>query len=599
MARHLGPESCAGHREVPGEVLTGETDRPAIEPRNHQSGVPTLLSDAEGNTRHGDNRKSCRDSTRSETLSMPGSQLHGSWEVSFVSGADKPDGAGKATSRKSAVYADEKSDNSVVPRKSSNNGPCPAETMEGRGLAKGNREPSSALRTQSRAGALSGLPAIRRAARQDRRARFTALLHHITVQLLRESFYALKRDAASGVDGVSWRDYEQELLPKLRALHQRIHTGSYRSRPVRRVWIPKADGSERPLGVTAVEDKIVQAAVVKVLESIYEEDFLGFSYGFRPGRGQHDALDALSVGIQSRRIRWVLDVDIRAFFDTIDHDWLMCFLQQRIADRRILGLIARWLRTGVMEDGRRIPARQGTPQGAPISPLLANIYLHYVMDLWVRQWRRRYARSDMIMVRYADDSVLGFESRGEAQRFHQALERRFADFGLTLHSGKTRLLRFGWFAVEDRRKRGEGKPESFDFLGFTHYCSRGRNGWFEVGRRTIKKRMVATLKELRETLHRRRHEPIQALGRWLSRVYRGHCNYFHVPGNSRQVEAFRREAIGAWRHALMRRSQRHRLTWERMKVLAKAFLPYPRQLSMHPYPVVRFGVKTQGRSRMR
>ncbi|GAB3381838.1 group II intron reverse transcriptase/maturase [Azotobacter armeniacus] len=516
-----------------------------------------------------------------------------------MSGADKPDGAGKATSRTPAAYAGEKSDNPIVPEKSSNKGLGPAETMEGRGLAKGNREPSSAPRTQSRPRALSGLPAIRRVARLDRRARFTALLHHITVELLHESFHALKREAASGVDGVSWRDYEQGLLPRLEALHRRVHTGRYRARPVRRVSIPKADGNERLLGVTALEDKIVQMAVARVLEAIYEEDFLGFSYGFRPGRGQHDALDALSVGIQTRRVRWILDVDIRSFFDSIDHDWMMCSLEHRIADRRILGLIARWLRTGVMENGRRIPARQGTPQGAPISPLLANIYLHYVMDLWGCQWRRRHARGDMIVVRYADDSVLGFESRAEAVRFHRALERRLADFGLTLHPGKTRLLRFGWFAVEDRRKRGEGKPETFDFLGFTHYCSRGRNGRFEVGRKTIRKRMAATLRDIRETLHRRRHEPIQALGCWLGRLYRGHCNYFHVPGNTRQVEAFRREIIGAWMHALRRRGQRHRLTWERLKALARVFIPYPRHLPMHPYPVVRFGVKTQGRSRMR
>lgn len=516
-----------------------------------------------------------------------------------MSGADKPDGAGKATSRASAVYANEKSDSPVVPEKLPNNGPGPAEVMEERGLAKGNSEQLSAPRTQSRTSALSGLPAVRQAARQDRRVKFTSLLHHVTVELLHESFYNLKRDAASGVDGILWREYEQDLLAKLKALHGKVHSGRYRAKPVRRVYIPKADGSERPLGVTALEDKIVQTAVVKVLEAIYEESFLGFSYGFRPGRGQHDALDALSVGIQKTRVRWILDVDIRAFFDTIDHEWMMCFLQHRIADKRVLGLIARWLRVGVIENGQRIPAKQGTPQGAPLSPLLANIYLHYVMDLWVRQWRARTAQGEMIVVRYADDSVLGFERLGEALVFQDALAARLAQFNLTLHPEKTRLLRFGWYAAEDRRNHGLGKPETFDFLGFTHFCSRSKNGMFEVGRVTISKRIRATLKEIRAQLHKRRHEPVPVIGQWLSRLFRGYCNYYHVPGNRRRLDIFRREIISAWRHALKRRSQRHRLNWERMTALARLFIPYPRELPMHPYPITRFGGKTQGRSRMR
>ncbi|WP_420801099.1 reverse transcriptase domain-containing protein [Pseudomonas chlororaphis] len=318
-----------------------------------------------------------------------------------MSGRDKPDGAEKATSQKSAVYADEKSDSSVVPEKLPNNGPGSAEAMEERELAKGNSEQSSASRTQSRTSALSGLLAVRQAARQDRRVKFTSLLHHVTVELLRESFYSLKRDAACGVDGISWREYEQDLQEKLKTLHDKVHSGRYRAKPVRRVFVPKADGSERPQGVTALEDKIVQTAVVQVLNAIYEQNFLGLSYGFRPGRGQHDALDALSVGIQNSRVRWILDVDIRAFFDTIDHKWMMCFLQHRIADRRVLGLIARWLRTGVIENGKRVPTKQGTPQGAPISPLLANIYLHYV-DGFVDQamaWAYGTGRDDRRAVR--------------------------------------------------------------------------------------------------------------------------------------------------------------------------------------------------------
>jgi RNA-directed DNA polymerase len=381
--------------------------------------------------------------------------------------------------------------------------------------------------------------------------------------------------------------------------NDKVHSGWYRAKPVRRAFVPKADGSERPLGVTALEDKIVQTAVVQVLNAIYEQNFLGLSYGFRPGRGQHEALDALSVGIQNSRVRWILDVDIRAFFDTIDHEWMMCFLQHRIADRRVLGLIARWLLTGVIENGKRIPAKQGTPQGAPISPLLANIYLHYVMDLWIWRWRGRTAQGEMIAVWYADDSVLGFEKREDAWSFRHALESRLAQFNLTLHPEKTRPLRFGWFAVEDCKKRGEGKPETFDFLGLTHLCSQTKNGMFVVGRMTISKRMRATLKEIRVQLHKRRHEPVPVIGQWLSRLFRGYCNYYHVPDNTRRLDAFRREIIGAWRHALKRRSQRHRLNWERMIVLAKLFIPYPRELPMHPHPITRFGVKTQGRSRMR
>jgi len=374
----------------------------------------------------------------------------------------------------------------------------------------------------------------------------------VTVELLHESFYNFKRDAASGVDSLSWLEYEQGLLTRLTALHDKVHSGRYRAQPVRRVFIPKADGSERPLGVTGLEDKIVQTAVVQVLNAIYEQNFLGLSYGFRPGRGQHDALDALSVGIQNSRVRWILDVDIRAFFFTIDHEWMMCCLQRRIADRRMLALIARWLRTGVLENGKRIPAKQGTP----ISPLLANIYLHYVMDLWIRQWRERTARGQMIAVRYADDSVLGFEKHEDAWSFHQALEARLAQFNLTLHPEKTRLLRLGWFAIEDRKKRGEGKPETFDFLGFTHICDKTKNGMFVVRRVTIAKRMRTTIREIRAQLHKRRHEPVPVIGQWLSRLFKGYCNYYHVPGNTRRLDAFRREVIGAWRHALKRRSQR-------------------------------------------
>jgi RNA-directed DNA polymerase len=598
VANHSGPESCGMHREVHVEALTGETDRPAIEPRNISSGMPTLLSEAEGNTEHDDNRKSCADPARSETLSMSGSLSYGSSEISSVSGVVWPDRAGKVHDRNPAIDAGEKSDTPILPRKLPNKGDDPAEVMEGRGVTKGNADEDPAPRTQSRdISASTGLEGVREAARRNRKSRFTALLHHVTPSLLVESFYALRKQAAAGVDGVTWHDYESQLYGRVHELHREIHSGAYRAQASRRVCIPKADGKLRALGIAALEDKIVQQAVATVLSAIYEQDFLGFSYGFRQGRGQHDALDALSVGISDRKVNWILDADIRSFFDEIDHEWMLRFLEHRIADRRVIRIIRKWLKAGTLEDGRRIASVRGTPQGSVISPLLSNIYLHYVLDLWAQQWRQRYAAGDVILVRYADDSVVGFQYEGDAKRFLAALRERLAKFKLELHPDKTRLIRFGRFAAQQRQERGAGKPETFDFLGFTHCCGTARsNGQFKIIRLTSKKRMRASLARIRQTLMRRRHEPVPVVGRWLRRVIQGYFNYHAVPGNLRRLSGFLYAVRRSWRHALMRRSQRHRLPWSRFSRVVSKYLP-PCKI-LHPHPSERFYVNTFGRSRM-
>ncbi len=587
MANHSDPESCVAHREVWGEALTGETGRPAIEPRNQEIGMLTELNISESNIGHDVNRKTCPDPARSKTLSMSGSVLHRSWEVwevptKFVGGA------GKVNNRNPAIYATQKSDTPIVPGKPPNKGK-PAEVVEERGVAKGNVEEAPADRAQNRTPASMGLQGIREAAKKDKRMKFTSLLHHITPTLLVESFYALKQNAAAGIDGVTWREYEEGLFTRVEELHREIHTGAYRAKPSRRVFIPKADGKQRPLGIASVEDKIVQQAVTTVLNMIYEEDFLGFSYGFRQGRSQHDALDALAVGIGSRKVNWIVDADIQAFFDTIDHEWMMRFLEHRIADKRLLRLIGKWLKAGVIEDARRVAAVKGTPQGAVISPLLANVYLHYALDLWAQQWRGRHAKGQVIMVRYADDSVFGFENRGDAQTFLAAMRERLAKFGLVLHPDKTRLIEFGRFAIKDRERKGEGKPETFDFLGFTHCCSMTRKGSFKMLRLTVKKRMRSTLKEIRAKLRGKMHNRVGEVGQWLGSVVRGYFNYFAVPGNEYRMCSFRSEVCRTWRRMLIRRSQRHNLSWERYQRLVKRFIPAYRHA--HPYPEERFRVK--------
>lgn len=431
---------------------------------------------------------------------------------------------------------------------------------------------------------MNGLDRIREAAERDRNLRFTNLMHHLTAELLRESYGALKRTAAAGVDDVTWQEYGEGLESRIMDLHDRVQSGRYRAKPSKRVWLPKPDGRHRPIGIAALEDKIVQQGVVWVLNQIYEKDFHGFSYGFRPERSPHNALDAIWVGITQRKVNWVLEADIKSFYDTINHTWLMEFLERRIADPRMLRLIRKWLRAGVSEDGEWSRTEVGTPQGSVISPLLSNIYLHYVLDQWVAEWRKNKAIGEVIIVRYADDFVMGFQYRREAERFLGEMKERFDQYGLEIHREKTRLIEFGRFAEANRAERGEGKPETFDFLGFTHICSRTQKGnRFTIRRKTIAKRLRTKLKEVREAIIRRRHEPVPVLGKWLRSVIQGHLNYFAVPGNRKAVDRFRTESNRAWLFALRRRSQKSRnLTWDRIKRLIKTWIPTAK--TQHPYP---------------
>jgi len=486
-----------------------------------------------------------------------------------------------------------KSDSPVVPEKSPNkDGQPAAEGMEGRGLAKGNLPQQNASRTPSRYDAPSALERVRQAAGKDKRLRFTALLHHIyNLETLRMAYFRLKKEAAPGVDGETWRHYGEQLENNLQDLSERLKRGAYRAKPVRRVYIPKADGRQRPLGVTALEDKIVQRAAVEVMNAIYETDFLGFSYGFRPGRSQHQALDALYTGLLTRKVDWVLDLDIKGFFDAISHEWLVKFIEHRIADRRVVRLIQKWLHAGVLEDGKRIRVEEGTPQGGSASPLLANIYLHYVFDLWIQAWRRKRAHGDVIVVRFADDIVVGFHSKSEAERFWVELAERMRKFHLELHPEKTRLLEFGPFAILNRQRRGEGKPETFNFLGFTHICVKKRsNGMYTVLRRTMRKRLQAKLSEVKAELRRRMHVPIPEVGQWLRSVVGGHFRYYGVPMNNPALTAFRFQVGWHWYRTLSRRSQKGRIPLDRLRRLVERWLPPVRPY--HPYPLRRMGVVT-------
>jgi len=490
------------------------------------------------------------------------------------------------------MYEGGKSDDPVVPAKPSNKAGA-AEMVEERGSAKGNTIGSTRAGHSAGPDVPCGLDRVRLVAARDKDARFTALLHHVDLARLWSAYWAIRPQAAAGVDGVTWSEYGpnlQRLESNLQDLLARVHRGAYRPSPSRRVYIPKADGRQRPLGIAALEDKIVQRAVVEVLNAIYEADFAGFSYGFRPGRSPHNALDALAVAVHEKKVNWVLDADIRDFFGQLDHDWLNKFIEHRIADKRVLRLTNKWLRAGVIEDGKWTASDLGAPQGASVSPLLANIYLHYVFDRWARQWRRRHARGDVIIVRFADDFVVGFEHHDDAQRFLADLGERFAKFSLELHPDKTRLIEFGPHAARNRAARGEGKPETFDFLGFTHLCGRSRKGRFWMKRITAAKRMRAKLHEVNDLLKRRRHLPIPEQGRWLGAVVRGHLAYYAVPGNTDAVTAFRTQIARHWLQALRRRSQRHRLTWERMNRIIARWLPPAR--IQHPYPNVRFYAAT-------
>jgi RNA-directed DNA polymerase len=464
-----------------------------------------------------------------------------------------------------------------------------SEPVEPRAGTEGNAGQQSTRRAQDRGSVSQALERIRQAARQRRKEKLTALFHHLTIDRLEDAFNELKEDAAAGVDGLTWTEYEAALERNLEDLHARLHRGAYRALPSRRVYIPKPDGRQRPLAIAALEDKIVQRATAAVLNAIYEEDFLGFSYGFRPGRGTHDALDALAVGITGKKVNFILDADIRAFFDEVSRDWLIRFVEHRIGDPRIIRLIQKWLKAGVLEDGVVTDSGRGTGQGSAISPLLANIYLHYVFDLWTERWRRREATGDMIIVRYADDIIVGFEHEDDARRFLEAMRERLDKFALSLHPDKTRLIEFGRHAADRRARRGLGKPESFTFLGFTHICAKSRRGYFLLKRKSRRDRMRARLKAIKQELQRRMHLPIPAQGKWLGQVVNGWFNYHAVPTNSRALSAFRFFVTDIWRQTLRRRSQKDGITWERITRLADDWLPKPNIL--HPWPKQRFAVR--------
>jgi len=537
------------------------------------------------------NRKSFEDAAESETLSMCGNSMHGNRETLETPAPQDAGRSGKALCRTPNMHVFRESDGPIVPKKRVNKAGlmAAAESVEGRGSTKGNAT-RTLLAPDTEPGKRGmGLRGVREAAKRDKKLRFTALLHHITAEMLQDSYSELKRMAAPGVDGVTWHAYGQNLEERIDDLHSRVHRGAYRAQPSKRAWIPKADGRQRPLGIAALEDKIVQQAVKTVLEQIYEEDFLGFSYGFRPGRGCHNALDALYVGIEHRKVNWVLDADIRGFFDNIDHEWMLRFLKHRIADKRILRLIQKWLTAGVSEDGKWTRTTVGTPQGSVISPLLANVFLHYVFDLWVNQWRERHARGSVITVRYADDFVVGFQSQVDAERFLRELRKRMEQFGLQLHPEKTRLIEFGRYAPERRRKRGDGKPETFNFLGFAHCCGTTRKGTFTIKRKSIAKRLRAKLQEIKQQLKFRMHSKVSEVGSWLRSVVRGWLNYHAVPGNINCLDEFCTQVERLWLRMLRRRSEKGRAwSWTRFHRLARRWIPKAQIL--HPYPGERFAV---------
>ena len=634
-ASHSDPESCAGARKDAGEVLTGAHTGGVLsrENRSHQGADDVVLSGRQHTrTRNGEG---AGDPARSETSSTCGNSMRENREIPCSARDDgKVEGwkrtespwsrvprdekcgegdprhrssprsalarAGKVDDRTPAMHGHGKSDRPVVPTKLPNKAGQPAaEAVEGRGLTKENASQQNTPRTQSRqSGVPSALDRVRQAALRSRKERFSALFHHITTERLRAAFKRIKKNAAPGVDGVTWEQYERDLEENLQDLHARLHKGAYRAKPSRRAYIPKSDGRQRPLGVASLEDKIVQRAVAEVLNAIYEVDFLGFSYGFRPGRRAHVALDALAVGIRFKKISWILDADIRGYFGAINHDWLMKFLEHRIADRRMLRLIRKWLKAGVIEDGEWTASAVGSPQGASISPLLANVYLHYVLDLWVQSWRTRHARGDVIIVRWADDFVVGFQYEAEARRFLEELRDRFRKFSLTLHPEKTRLIRFGRFARRDaRRFDGRRKPETFDFLGFTHHCGVNRNGKFMVCRITMKKRLTAKLHAIKAELRKRMHDGLLEQGYWLASVVRGYFVYHAIPGNWKAIGAFRTQVARLWYRTLRRRSQKTSINWSRMTRFVKVWLPPARIL--HPWPEQRFDAMIRGRSRMR
>lgn len=600
-ASHGDPESCVGPREGAGEALTGAHTGGVLsrEIRLNQGADAVVL----GGRQHTRMRQGecAGDPARSETSSTCGNSMRENRETPCLPFGNGPKGRdGKAVGRTPATHRHGESDRPIVPTKPPNKAErSAAEAAEGRGLTKENTGQQNTSRTQSRTNDVpSALDRVRQAALRSRTERFSALFHHITVERLRAAFFQIRKGAAPGVDGVTWEQYEERLEEYLQDLHSRLHRGAYRAKPSRRAYIPKSDGRQRPLGIAALEDKIVQRAVTEVLNAIYEVDFLGFSYGFRPGRQAHQALDALAVGVRFKKISWILDADVRGYFDAISHQWMLKFLEHRIADKRMLRLIRKWLKAGVIENGEWTASEKGSPQGASVSPLLANVYLHYVLDLWVHWWRQHHARGDVIIVRWADDFVVGFQYEADGRRFLEQLRDRFRKFSLELHPEKTRLIRFGRFARRDsRRFDGRSKPETFDFLGFTHYCGVNRNGKFMVCRITMKKRFVAKLREIKAELRKRMHHSIVEQGHWLASVVRGYFAYHAIPGNWEAIGAFRTQVARMWYKTLRRRSQRTRITWDRMTKTVHTWLPLARIL--HPWPEQRCAAIIQGRSRMR
>jgi len=514
--------------------------------------------------------------------------MHENREISITPSAVCEGRSAKAINRNADAHVLEKSDFAVVPVNQPNKeAEASAEAGEGRAEPKENIDQSHMSPTQSGKRMSQGLDGVRKAAKERKQERFTSLLHHLNVDLLRDSFYALKRKASPGVDGVTWQEYETGLEDRIIDLHRRVHRGRYRAQPSRRVYIPKLDGRQRPIGIAALEDKVLQQAVVTILNQIYEVDFKGFSYGFRPGRSPHQALDALAAGIQRKKVNWILDADVMGFFDNLNHEWAMKFIEHRVADRRILRLIRKWLKAGVSEDGQWSETKAGTPQGSVASPLIANVYMHYLFDLWADVWRRKVAKGDVIIVRYADDLALGFQHRTDAERFLGEFKERLAKFGLELHPDKTRLIEFGRYAASDRKQHGKGRPETFTFLGFTHYCGqRHKTGTFIVWRITAKKRMVAKLKAIKAELQRRMHDRVTEVGAWLQKVVSGYYLYHAVPGNLDQLYLFKHRIHRLWRSVLVRRSQKARKKWEKYGPIFDRWIPTPRVL--HPYPHARF-----------
>ncbi len=592
IANHVDPESCGGIRKGAAEALTGAPVGPAIEPRKCCSPGGRCHSVEQKTIAEYPLEQGCSDPARSLEpghVGKPPAREPGdppSARVPWQHGTLR-----EAQGHNPEMDGRGKSYRLIISTKPPNKVDKTAEAVEKRSLAKRNSHRQNTGRTQSRGTVQNALGRIRQLAEKDKEQRLTSLFHHVyNPTTLREAFFELKRDAAPGVDGITWKEYHDQLEGNLLGVSERLGRGAYRAKPVKRSYIPKPDGRRRPIGVTTTEDKLVQRAVVKVLNTIYETDFAGFSYGFRPGKSQHEALDALNVGLTRKRINWVLDADIRGFFDAIDHDWLMKFIEHRVADPRILRLIRKWLNAGVMENGTRTYEETGCPQGGSVCPLLANIYLHYVFDLWTQQWRSRKASGDIVAVRWADDFIVGFESKRDAERFLADLRDRFQKFNLELHPEKTQLIEFGRFAEENRRRRGERRPTTFDFLGFTHYCSKTRKGWFKVKRRTMKTRMRRKLKEVKTELRRRINVAIPDQGRWLGSILRGHYQYYGVPWNYPAMKAFRMAVIRLWKQLILRRSQKSRCPWKRMWRIVDRWLPRPR--IVHPYPYLRKAVRT-------